>query len=97
MVSIFPRHTESSVLVTTSKLGRLVRHLDAIALHTIGRGAENSWLSKLGLPAALAPVHGMFLVAGANFGTLDVPSWKNREDDGSLGWESNWNINRTGV
>jgi hypothetical protein len=50
--------------------------LDAIALHTIGRGAEYPWLSKIDLPAALAPVHGMFLVAGADFDALDVPSWK---------------------
>lgn len=51
--------------------------LDAVAHHTIGRRAGYPWLSKLGLSAALAPVHGIFLVAGADFDALDLSSWKN--------------------
>jgi hypothetical protein len=49
--------------------------LDAVALHTIARGAEYPWLSKLGLSAALALVQGIFLFAGA-VDALNLPSWK---------------------
>lgn len=134
MVSIFPRHTESSVLVTTSKLGRLVvsscrlltgwdNQEDLIEVPpAIYRLTVRETVVVSGWPCLLVaisfwfhciealgcdrtshdwPRRGKFLAVKAwspgSFGTLDVPSWKNREDDGSLGWESNWNINRTGV